>query len=1116
MTTDHPGTRQRQAADPGASVWLSANAGSGKTKVLIDRVARLLVEGVAPQRILCLTYTKAAAGEMQNRLFARLGGWAMLDDGGLGEALAALGVVGPLAPARLAAARRLFAQAIETPGGLRIQTLHAFCASLLRRFPLEAGVSPAFTELDDRAARLLRADVLETLARDDPAALDALARLAGGAEVGERLDDIAAGRRNFRYRLDEAGAHAAFGLPAGFDEAALCAAAFDGSESPLLAALVPLLDAGTPTDVRAAGRLAALLPWTAGAAVLEALEGVLLYGSAAKAAFGAKTGAFPTRQTRSALGPLLQPLEALMARVEAARPLRLALEAAVRTAALHRFAGPFLDAYAAAKARRGWLDFDDLILAAADLLADPGRAAWVLWRLDGGIDHILIDEAQDTSPAQWSLVESLTQEMTAGEGARAGGRTLFVVGDRKQSIYSFQGADLAAFDGTHLRFRDRLAGSPRPLLDLTLEYSFRSSPAILGVVDLTFDERRGAGLGGEVKHRPFLHGLPGRVDLWPVVPKPERAEDPAWDDPVDRVEPDHPEKLLARMLAAEIGRMLGTPVATREGPRPLRAGDVMVLVRRRSVLFAEMIRACKELGLPVAGADRLRVGAELAVRDLAAMLSFLALPEDDLALACLLRSPLLGWDEGALLALAQPRPPDASLWQALRSAGAAHPDSMRFLDDLRAHAEFERPFDLVERALVRHDGRVRLIARLGAEAEDGIDAFLAQALAYERTEVPSLTGFLRWMETGDLEIKRQLDAAGDLIRVMTVHGAKGLEAPVVILPDTAVRRPPRAPAIVSTDAGALAGMAREDSPPALAAAAAVAAARAAAEEDRLLYVAMTRAQSWLIVAGAGDTGRDCWYSRIAAGIEAAGATALSTPAGQGLRHAQLPWPADAPAAPPAAGAAPGLPGWLRLPPAPPAAGVVLLSPSGLGGAKALPGEVAGLEAEAALRRGRALHLLLEHLPGWPEEGRARRAADLVAAADDPPPQTDLPGLVDEAARLLADPALGFLFAPGALAEVPLTAALPELGGRRILGQIDRLLVLPGRVLAVDYKSNAIVPDRPDAVPEGLLRQMGAYATALAQIYPGRRIETALLWTALPRLMPLPSALVMAALHRAAA
>ncbi len=1113
---DAASLRQVQASDPGASVWLSANAGSGKTKVLTDRVARLLLAGTPPHRILCLTYTKAAAGEMQNRLFGLLGRWAMAPDAALAADLAALGEAGAAAPGRLRAARRLFAQAVETPGGLKIQTIHAFAAALLRRFPLEAGVSPGFAELDDRAARLMRADLLEALAREDPGALDALEALAGAGDVEPLLTALAARRTDFARPLSPEAARELFGLAAGFDAAALLAEVFLGGEAALLADLCPVLAEGSIRDGEAAAKLAGVLPDPASREGLEVLEGVLLFGASAKAPFAAKLGAFPTRDTRGRLGGLAEPLEALMRRVEAARPRRLALAAAERTAELHRFAGAFLPRYAAAKAALGRLDFDDLILAAGRLLADPGRAAWVLWRLDGGIDHILVDEAQDTSPAQWALVESLTAEMTAGEGARGPGRTLFVVGDKKQSIYSFQGADLAAFDATEARFAARLRAAPVPMLRLVLEHSFRSSPAILRVVDLTFDERRGAGLGGEVKHLAFREAMPGRVDLWPVRAPPEKPAPGRWFEPVDMVPEDAATVVLARTLAAAIRRLIeaGTAIPTPQGARALTPGDILILVRRRSELFAELIRACKAEGLAVAGADRLKVGAELAVKDLAALLSFLATPEDDLSLAAALRSPLLGWSERELYALARPRP--GYLWEALRGQAAAHPATLALLTDLRDAADFLRPYDLIERALTRHDGRRRLLARLGPEAEDGIDAFLAQALAYERSEVPSLTGFLGWMETDDLEVKRQLDAAGDRIRVMTVHGAKGLEAPVVILPDTADHRPPNRDLVLpGPDGTPLVRAAAEGRPPLLAAAAEAEAARAAAEALRLLYVAMTRAQSWLIVAAAGEVrAADGWYRRIEAGVEAAGAVAIDTPLGPGRRHAHGAWPAAAP--PPAAAATAGfapLPAWARTPPAPPVAAAPPLSPSDLGGAKALPGE--GLPEEAARRRGTALHRLLEHLPLWPPETRAARAADLFAGAEDAPDPADLPGLLAEAARVLDAPALAPLFAPDALAEVVISAALPELDGRRILGQIDRLLVGPDRVLAVDYKSNALVPARPEAVPEGLLRQMGAYAAALAHIYPGRRVETALLWTRTAGLMPLPAALVRAALRRAA-
>lgn len=1088
------------AADPGASTWLSANAGSGKTRVLTDRVARLLLGGVEPQHILCLTYTKAAASEMQNRLFKRLGGWAMLEDAALRAALAELGVEGEVPPHRLARARQLFARAIETPGGLRIQTIHSFCATLLRRFPLEAGVSPQFTEADDRAARLLRDEIADDLAETAPAEVAAVARAFTGEDFGLLIEQIARARGEFTPPLSASDCRAVFGVPDTETIVSILDSVLLGGEDDWLPLVADILATGSANDLKAAAALRALPLQTPDLGTLIALEDLLLTGEGAKAPFTAKTGTLPTKPTQAKLGPLLPRLEALMLRVEAARPRRLALQAAQKSAALHAFAAAFLPVYAARKAARGWLDFDDLITRAKALLTDPSVAQWVLFRLDGGIDHILVDEAQDTSPDQWAVIELLAAEFTAGRGAQDHPRTIFVVGDKKQSIYSFQGADVRAFDAKRAEFGARLQAIQARFQALELQHSFRSSPAILDLVDRTFDDSLKAELGGDVRHRAFKTAMPGRVELWPAIVPVNDPDQGEWFDPVDLISDEHPAARLAADIAARIRQMIdaGTQIPTDQGPRPVHAGDFLILVQRRSAIFAEVIRACKAQGLPIAGADRLKLGAELAVKDIAALLSFLATPEDDLSLAAVLRSPLCGWTEAELYALAEPR--QGYLWQALR-ATTEHTDTLAMLSDLRDQADYLRPFDLIERALTRHDGRRKLLARLGPEAEDGIDELLSQALAYEQNDVPSLTGFLIWLETDDVEVKRQMDSAAGRIRVMTVHGAKGLEAPIVILPDTADRKPQdhdeifrlgEGPAVWKTSAG--------ESPAVIEAERTARAARRAAENLRLLYVAMTRAQSWLIVAAAGEVKTPAaWYNLIARGMEAAGAV----PAGGGLSLAFGEWPEPRPQAPAAQAQTP-LPDWARTP-APEAPRAPLpLSPSDLGGAKILPGDSDGLSEEAAKARGHLLHRLLEDLPATDPADWPTLAAALIP---DPALRADV---MEEVAAILSSPILAPLFAPGTLAEVPLTA---EINGRRMLGTIDRLVVTPDAVLAVDFKSNRKVPLRAEDTPEGYLRQMGAYAEALAQIYPNRPVRVAILWTRTGRLMPLSPDIVRSALAR---
>ncbi len=1107
MQFDEATLAQNRASNPLDSTWLSANAGSGKTKVLTDRVARLLLRGVEPQRILCLTYTKAAASEMQNRLFGLLGKWAMLPEG---ELRAALGRIDESAGDNLADARRLFARAIEAPGGLKIQTIHSFCAALLRRFSLEAGLSPAFTEMDDRSAHALRAEILDHLAEGSGrGALGELAAVFTGAELDDLLREICSHPRSFDGEVPQEALCAAFDLPPGFDEAQLLAGVCLGSEAALMDDILPYLDMGSVNDTKAAAKLRQIAFGSPDVNTLTALEAVFLTGAGAKEPFSAKIGSFPTKATQKALGALIEPLNQLMARVEGARSRRLGLVAYRRAIALHRFARAFLPAYTQAKAARAWLDFDDLIARAGQLLTDPSVAQWVLFKLDGGVDHILVDEAQDTSPGQWHVVEQLAQEFTAGIGASDASRTLFVVGDKKQSIYSFQGADLAVFDQMQAQFRERLAHVDLRLNEALLAHSFRSSDAVLRTVDATFRPPRDTGLGGPPQHIAFNADLPGRVDLWPVIERPDAPEKPEWFDPVDVLPEEHHHRRLARKIAAELRAMIDARIALphKNGARAITEGDVLILVRRRNALFHEIIAACKAEGLEIAGADRLRLGGEMAVRDLTALLSFLATPEDDLSLAGCLRSPLLGWSEDAVFRLAHGRG-RAFLWTRLRDSGDAA--TLEVLDDMRRQTDFLRPYDLIERMLTRHDGRRRLISRLGTEAEDGIDAFLAQALAYERLETPSLTGFLAWLEHGDVQIKRELDAAGGRLRVMTVHGAKGLEAPVVILPDTADYSATERRQLYDIEGVLGWNGAKADAPPALQRAVEGAADLRAQEDARLLYVAMTRAESWLIVAGAGTVkSPECWYNRIAEGLGHAGAVSCRFPTGEGLRHQHLDWPTEA------TGTS-GLPAaqqhdlpallWERA--AMPAARPRVLSPSTLGGAKALPGDM-GETGDMALVRGTQLHLLLEHLPLWPREQWHDTARDLLASTEDGAP-ADLPALLEEVKQVLDTPGNAALFAPGTLAEVEITA---DLEGRPMFGVIDRLIVAEDHVLAVDYKSNRHVPRSAQEVPEGLLRQMGAYRRAVSQVFAGRMIRVALLWTATGELMELPAELVDAALAR---
>ena len=1097
--------RQIEAADPTQSTWLSANAGSGKTRVLTDRVARLLLAGTRPENVLCLTYTKAAASEMQNRLFQRLGEWAMMPTRELRKQLLELGSGAAIDDAYLSNARTLFASAIETPGGLKIQTIHSFCAGVLRRFPLEAEVSPQFKEMEDRAAQLLRDEVLDEMASGDHAdAVAGFAKHFTGAEVGKFLAAITGQKTIFLTPPTDDELCRRFDIPGNLTQTSLIDAIASDDDLELIRRIVPVCLASGVNDQKAARKLQALGDrQSPDMSALAVMESVFLFGKSTKTPYGAKIDSFPTKAVRSANADLIEELNDLMQRVEDGRDTRWSWLALEKTHALFAFASPFVQSYEAKKTQRAALDFDDLISKAKALLQDPAVAQWVLFRLDGGVDHVLVDEAQDTSPDQWDIVRLLTQEFSTGEGANPDRqRTVFVVGDKKQSIYSFQGADPEGFDRMSDHFSSELAKVNKTLQSRDLLYSFRSSEAILRLVDQTFTGEMAEGLGDQIKHLAFKSDMPGRVDLWPVIEPPEKAEEREWDDPVDLKGRTNHKIILAEQIASEIKRMIKDetlPVKDKDDAawsrRKITPGDILILVQRRSDLFGEIIAACKSAGLEIAGADRLKLGGELAVKDISALLQFVALQDDDLSLAAALKSPLFGWTEKQLYDLAQPRKKRQSLWEALRTSGK-HETTLAILRDLRNRADFLRPYELINRLLIRHGGRQNLIARLGHEAEDGIDALLSQALGYEQSAVPSLTGFLTWLQTEDVIVKRQMDSAGDRIRVMTVHGAKGLEAPIVILPDTTTRqRVVRSDLLKSDDqvfwkplANALPQSMSDIQDEMLDA--------QDRERRRLLYVAMTRAENWLIVAAAGDVGKggnDSWHSTVSSALDHLDTVNHVAGFDTIRRFSRRDWDTG-PLKKPTSGTTvrPAKPSFGDSIPAVPERPITR-SPSELGGAKVIAGETHTDASDVALAWGRIIHLLLELLPETGTEKRRETAIGLVKNHPEAGLIPDLGNLVDEALAVLAAPDLNWVFQSG-IAEVPVSATLASLGNDRMSGIIDRLVVTESDVIAVDFKSNRMVPENPDQTPVGLARQMGAYRDALRQIYPNHRIRTVLLWT----------------------
>jgi ATP-dependent helicase/nuclease subunit A len=1130
---------QRRALHPAESVWVAASAGTGKTKVLTDRMLALMLDGTDPARVLCLTFTRAAAAEMANRINARLAAWTTLPPGRLAEELVELTGRFPQEH-ETARARQLFARVLDVPGGAKIATIHAFCQSLLRRFPLEAGVPPEFAVVDERTANEALAEAGEAVIAAARSAMgselaealaivaryaaeerfaELMAALAG--ERGKLRQALAAGEAALRRRLCEQ-----LSLPDDVSQERLIAAfcAYGAGDEAGLLAACDALARGSKNDKERGALLARWCERPAGRASLldaytdafltedGAIRQVLITKAAATKALPADPSAALSAEAERILQ--FQAMRAGAALVEA-------------TGALIRLGEALLRAYERRKRLQGLLDYDDLVSKALDLLRRPGVAPWVLFKLDGGLDHILIDEAQDTNPEQWEIVATLAEEFFAGEGVGDRRRTVFAVGDVKQSIYSFQRADPRAFTAMREHFQTRVTNAKQGWTVVPLEISFRASAPLLQAVDAVFalaGAADGVALDGSaIRHIAARAGHAGIVELWPPVPpEPEEPPEPGTAATPQR-RPSEPRTRLARAIAGTIAQWLASGERLEPRGRAVRPGDIMVLVRRRNEFVGDLLRALKQKNVPVAGADRLLLTEQLAVQDLVALGRFLLLPEDDLTLATVLKGPLFGLSEDELFRLAYDRGKDR-LWTRLRrlapesAAMRAAADRLR---ELLARADFVPPFELYAEILGHGNGRRLMLERLGPEAADPIDEFLALALTYEREHVPSLQGFLRWLVAGEIEVKRDFaEGQRDEVRILTVHGAKGLEAPIVFLPDT-LQLPDGKASLLWSEADALPLWCprRELSAPFYRGERDSWRRRQLQEYRRLLYVALTRAQDRLYICG-WETQKPVreaptWHALCHTGLTGIAETLPFDTApligerdgwsGEALRLT------GAQTAPPqrdrtVAAARPvgKLPAWVNAPPPPepnPPKPLLPSRPSGPEPATLSPLAVAGRDR---FKRGLIVHRLLQSLPELPDAERETAARRFLALPLHGLGEDEQAELSAETLKVLREPGFAELWGPQAQAEVPVVGLI---GDHALSGQIDRLVVTAEHVLIVDFKTVRPPPASENEVSPLYLQQLATYRAALGRVYPGRRIECALLWTDGPRLMPISPALL---------
>jgi ATP-dependent helicase/nuclease subunit A len=1119
---------QARATDPEASAWVAANAGSGKTFVLAWRVIRLLLAGVAPARILCLTFTKAAAAEMASRIFGVLAQWATAPEARLAQDISAL--TGRPADAQtMARARSLFALALDSPGGLKIQTIHAFCEALLHQFPLEAGAAAGFVvleegqtvELADLARRGVYADIESGAAAGGlVAAFDRLLGEVSDETLAKALAEAFAWRKKHgatgeaqralwqRFDLD----------PDETEEAFLTR----------LAADPPILDADLLTLARAADKH----PGPSNDKFAQRARAALAAGRPSeklscwfalwlKADQELLEKAPITKAAANECAPIAQRFTDAGKRVDkiwrAVNDRRLL----ANTDALLALAEAVADRFDRLKRARNALEFDDLIDLTCELLERRDIGAWVRYKLDRGIDHLLVDEAQDTNPRQWRIIDALTGDFFAGEGAAHHRRTIFAVGDEKQSIFSFQGAAPEYFAAQETRFGNASRDARAAFVHEELHLSFRSTPDVLAAVDEVFAPREHH-LGLNAEPRAPLHTAKRATDqgetwLWPMQGNPETPEKTDWIAPIDAPQPGDAAQTLARRIAATVAGWMARDEKLPGQERPIRPGDILVLVRKRDAFLTALIRRFAEMRLPTAGADRLLLTEHIAAEDLMAIGRAALLPSDDLALAGALKSPLFGVSEDELMRLAAGRGPrtlhdnlkriavggsaDAALAQAIL---ARFEPLVAIAPKVRAHAFYAR-------VLGEGGGRRAFLARLGNEVEDVLDAFEQAALVREEAGDRGLQDFLAFLDRSPPELKREADLARNEIRVMTAHGAKGLEAPIVFVVDPGAEpvAPGHLPRLLAVEGGQAlwrtgSGRAGKDSGGLIGAALTRAMDAAEREYRRLLYVALTRAADRLIVCGyfrkkqpAGKT----WHAMVEAQLgpkarrleDAQGNVTLAWQSGDPQLRA-LAKEKPAKNGDDKASAKIARPVWLDRPAAAELSPPRPLSPSqaGLLLGRAAVGEIAdaGNGAGDARDRGIALHRLLQYLPTFAVEARAEAGLSWLRRCHPRLVAEESESMVAHVLRVIADPRLEPLFGAHSRAEVEIAGTIAMGGGDLpVAGRIDRLAILPGEIRFADFKTGN--PARAD--PAWRL-QMALYGALLGQVYPGRDVRAFIVFT----------------------
>jgi len=1168
-----PNILQERASNPEYSVWVGASAGTGKTKVLTDRVLRLLLPradgrpGTAPGRIVCLTFTKAAANEMSLRINKKLGEWAVMDTDhndpkkSLRAILESL-LNYPPTDAHITAAKKLFAQVIDSAVGIQIMTIHSFCQSVLGRFPVEAGLQPDFTLIEEgQASDLMSAAISSVIerAQSDQSADSALSQAINTviSEIDQAmfqslLHQIYQEKNQLHGLIEAYGSVEAIyanmcallDIKAG-EAVETCMQAFCASDIPNEPSLkhvaeLMLEDKGKLAPVRASSMLA----WFG---MMPEMR-YEMFGEY-KSAYLTASGTIHMKSFPPAAIKKLDPSAEVVLLQEAERILDIedkikCIKSAALTRDMLHIGVAVIEQYNAMKKARGVLDYDDLINYTMHLLTGKSHGfsdlkgvdrsqvmPWILYKMDQGIDHILVDEAQDTNPEQWQIIEALSDEFFVGLSARDDVlRTSFTVGDIKQSIYGFQRAAPDEFKRMQGLMDQKIKTAGLINENVHLDISFRSTESVLKAVDLVFAETQmeKAVMEEGVRHEPFRQGQAGHVELWPVfeTDKPEQRD--FWDPPVTVHEYSTGSSALAKSIAERIRNELNQKSFLSSHGRAVQPKDYMILVRTRTAFVEQVMRALKSLNVPVSGADRMILKDQLAVQDCLSLVRFCLFPEDDLTLAEVLKSPFLSWNEEELFSLAYRR--KGTLWQEVCNFDVEKinniPEGAPCVDDNKREAARDYLSRLIGRArtmgayeflsfiLTQHcpvddqSGLRAICKRLGEDAFDPLQELLNAAQKFSHENIDHLQVFVDEQERKTTQLKREMEDASNQVRIMTVHGSKGLQAPIVILPDTMGGGANKIDRLLwpeKTDLNFPLFSSRKDNDPEIYRKAYEMRLKQEQDESyRQLYVAMTRATDRLYIGGYTKTKKqneDAWYFKILEAIQRYDGAQELDDGTLVISNPQTTDPDKVEKEGKAADDVKTMPEWLfsevgeePLPPRP----LVPSRPSEEDEDIVMSPLLAGQEKRFV--RGNITHKLLEFLPDLHKGSQVNAAQKFVSKQVSDFSSEVRESIVQEVLDIIHHPEYSPFFAKGSMAEVPVTGLMDD--NRIVSGQIDRLVIDDNDIWIVDYKTNRPPPVDPANIPSVYRKQLKAYKDTIQEIYPKHTIHCGILWTDGPRFVRL--------------